>query len=174
MADTTVRLAASSAARCLFPNYPRGYSATAAPASSIRHPTSRNARLLRRRRPSRSAGAGNCNQPGAIAYAGKSRSCRVRHGAAIARPSARNLHNAPASGTLSDISWAACSLDELDLPGSQAWNRQPNVIVPHSPEIQPFQWQRSKGPMDDDHSGGYAFFETAVTESIALNQLALN
>jgi hypothetical protein len=51
------------------------------------------------------------------------------------------------------------------MPGSQAWNRQLNVIVPHSPEIQPFGWQCSKGSMDDEHWDGYLFCETAVTES---------
>jgi hypothetical protein len=48
---------------------------------------------------------------------------------------------------------------------------QPIVIVPHSPEIQPFRWQRSKGSMDDEYCDSYAFFEAAVTESFALNQL---
>jgi hypothetical protein len=101
-ADTSARPPVLSAARCQFQTCPTVGSAIAAPASSSRHPTGRNARSPRRHRPSRSADAGSYIRPAATACAGRSRSPRARHCGGAAELGWHNRDNAM------NASWAVC------------------------------------------------------------------
>jgi len=78
-ADTIAHPLVLSAARYRCRTCPRGDSEAGAPASSIRRPTIRSARLPRRHTPNRLADVGSCSRRKAIACAGKSRSGRARH-----------------------------------------------------------------------------------------------
>jgi hypothetical protein len=162
-----VRHVASSAERCRSPRCPRVGSATAAPASSIRRPTTRNARSLRRRRPNRSADGGNCSRPRATACAGKSRSARGRRCAADAMPRWCSAHNVV---TMSD-SWAVAAIFGEDLRGSPAWNSSSQIIVPQFGKYQWFGWRCSKGSMDAENRYGYPFHNARMTESFDVEPL---
>jgi hypothetical protein len=97
-----------SAARCRSPMYPMVGNATGAPASSIRRPTIRTVRSLRRHTPSNWADGGNCSRPAARGCGGKSRSARVLHCAAAALPHSCIRDNSPAM----NASQAHCYKDE--------------------------------------------------------------
>ena len=120
-------------------------SAARVPMSSIRRPTVQIVRSLRRHRPSRSAGDGSCNRPGARAYGGKYRPAHAPHCAAAGPPRWNNQHN---SVTMR-ASWAVCRDPHPDLPGSKAWNPPPQIIVPQFAKYQCFARRCSKASMDD-------------------------
>ncbi len=122
MAGTIAPPAACSAARCRCRRCPRAGNAAAEPRSSSRRPIIRSARGPRRHKPNRSADDGNCNRPGGIGYAGRSRSSHALRCGAVAAPHWHNRDSGMKAGT--NISWAGCDHAPKKLTGSAQWNRR--------------------------------------------------
>jgi hypothetical protein len=54
------------------------------------------------------------------------------------------------------------------LRGSRAWNSTTEVIVPQFEKYQWFEWQCSKGSMDEENSHGYPSDNACMTESFGV------
>ena len=154
----------SSAARCRCRMCPRAGSAVSAPASSIRRPTGRSVRSLRRHTPSRSADAGSCSRPAATACAGRSRSARDPHCAA---DDGRCWHN-PCNAfevTMKDLR-APCWTMYVILRVFQAEELNACRYLRHSSQL---SHRRSggarQGIMDDTGQYSYRFSDASMTES---------
>jgi hypothetical protein len=143
-------------------------SAATAPASSIRRPTVRTVRWLRRHRPNRSADAGSCIRPAATAYVGRSRSARGLHCAAGARPCRRNrgIEKNATVNLVMNVLWAACCNHMRCFARFQSREPCARGYLRHTLPISGvLRWRCSKRPMDDTGQHGYLFDNASMTES---------
>jgi hypothetical protein len=108
MAGTSARSVERRRARCRCLMFRKAGSAAAAPGSSIRPPTARNARSPRRHRPNRSANVCNYIRPTTTRCDGRSRSALARRCAASVTARAGMP---PHVMIIVNASWAVCPYD---------------------------------------------------------------